>query len=84
MAWVPSWTQVNATSNPGVSQYGLEDGIVVRRQDGGFTMLSAEMYTRPYAVAMQLGLFTSSNGLDWTRTRTLRRSAGTNDGTDGV
>jgi hypothetical protein len=82
VAWVPSWTQVNATSNPGVSLHGMEDGIVVRRQDGGFTMLSAEMYTNPYAVAMQLGVFTSLNGLDWTRKRTLRRSAGTKDGTD--
>jgi hypothetical protein len=55
----------------------MEDGIVVRRADGGFTMLSAEMYTTPYAVAMQLGLFTSPNGLDWDRKRTLRRSTGT-------
>ena len=82
LAWVPSWTQVNATSNPGVSKRGMEDGIVVRRADGGLTMLSAEMYADPYAVAMQLGVFTSYNGLDWTRDRTLRRSAGTETGTD--
>ena len=82
LAWVPAWTQVNGSSNPGVSKYGMEDGIVVRRDDGGFTMLAAEMYSRPYAVAMQLGVYTSSNALDWRRQRTIRRSAGTNDGSD--
>jgi len=82
LAWVPTWTQVNATSNPGVSKRGMEDGIVVRRADGGLTMLSAEMYGDPYAVAMQLGVFKSDDGLDWKRQRTIRRSAGTETGTD--
>lgn len=81
VVWAPSWEQVNKTSNPG-SQYGMEDGQVIRREDGGLTMISAEMYTKPYAVAMQFGIFKSSNGLDWTRERTIRRSAGTTDGMD--
>lgn len=57
MAWVPPYTQVNRTSYPGGNTHGLEDGIVVRRADGGLTMLSAEPYTEPYAVAMQLGVY---------------------------
>ena len=69
-------------SNPGVSKSGMEDGIVVRRADGGFTMLAAEMYGSPYAVAMQLGVYHSPDGLSWNRQRTLRRSAGTTSGTD--
>lgn len=56
--------------------------LTLTLQDGDLTMLSAEMYTRPYAVAMQLGVYSSSNGLDWARKRTLRRSAGTSDGMD--
>ena len=43
---------------------------------GAFSMLSAEPYSDPYAVAMQLGMYTSLNGLDWTRERTLRVSTG--------
>jgi hypothetical protein len=54
----------------------LEDGIVVRRADGGFSMLSAEPYASPYAVAMQLGMYTSPDGVAWTRKRTLRVSTG--------
>ena len=77
VAWHPGWTQVNRTSYPGgKDSYGLEDGIVVRRADGRFTMLSAEPYAKPYAVAMQLGLYTSENALDWTRQRTIRVSTG--------
>eukprot|EP00756_Hemistasia_phaeocysticola_P049968 Hpha_TRINITY_DN24578_c0_g1::TRINITY_DN24578_c0_g1_i1::g.172590::m.172590 len=77
VAWHPAWTQVNRTSYPGgKDSHGLEDGIVVRRADGRFTMLSAEPYTQPYAVAMQLGLYTSDNALDWTRQRTIRVSTG--------
>ena len=41
LAWLPSWTQINATSFPG-NKGGIEDGIVVRRQDGGFSMIGAE------------------------------------------
>jgi hypothetical protein len=41
----------------GPNTHGLEDGMVVRRKDGTFTMLSAEPYTEPYAVAMQLGVY---------------------------
>lgn len=63
MAWVPPYTQVNRTSYPGSNTHGLEDGIVVRRADGGLTMLTAEPYASPYAVAMQLGVYTSRNGL---------------------
>ena len=75
VAWAPAFTQVNRSSYPG-SRSGLEDGIVVRRSDGAFTMLTAEPYQAPYAVAMQLGVFRSSNGLDWHRERTLRVSTG--------
>jgi hypothetical protein len=38
---------------------GLEDGIVVRRQDGSFQMIAAEMYAQPVWVAMRLGIWQS-------------------------
>ena len=82
VAWVPSWTQYNQTSSPQVSRFGMEDGIVVRRKDGGFTMLCSEMYDSPYAVAMQLGIYGSKDGLAWERKRTLRRSSANDNGTD--
>lgn len=78
LVWHPTFSQVNETSYhpPGENAHGLEDGIVVRRDDGGFTMLSAEPYASPYAVAMKLGVYHSENALDWTRQRTLRVSTG--------
>ncbi len=75
LVWQPSHTQYNATSAPG-NKYGVEDGIVVRRADGAFTMICAEMYGDPKWVAMQLGVFHSADGLAWTRVRGLRRSTG--------
>jgi len=31
----------------GTCKHGVEDGIVVRRKDGGFSMVAAEMYADP-------------------------------------
>jgi hypothetical protein len=42
VVWQPSWTQINASSFPG-NIGGLEDGIVVRRNDGHLSMIAAEM-----------------------------------------
>jgi hypothetical protein len=75
LVWQPNHTQVNATTAPG-NKYGVEDGIVVRRDDGAFTMICAEMYADPKWVAMQLGVFHSADGLTWTRVRGLRKSTG--------
>lgn len=47
LLWLPNNTQINATSLPNTTKFGLEDGIVVRRADGGFSMVAAEMYTDP-------------------------------------
>ena len=65
LVWEPSYSQVNASSEPGYNttsnrsssvKHGLEDGIVVRRKDGTFTMIAAEMYSDPMWIAMQLGV----------------------------
>jgi len=79
LAWLPPETQVNATSYArfnASNAFGLEDGVVVRRADGGFTMLAAEMWSAPKWVRMRLGVFTSRDGLAWSRARGLRESTG--------
>jgi hypothetical protein len=75
LVWQPAHSQWNASLAP-ANKYGVEDGVVVRRADGGFSMVCAEMYGDPKWVAMQLGVFRSEDGLAWTRARALRRSTG--------
>jgi hypothetical protein len=64
------------------NKYGLEDGVVVRTQNGSFFMVSAEMHADPKWVAMRLGVWKSADGYSWSRHLTLRQSSGTTDGTD--
>ena len=52
----------------------------MRRKDGGFSMIAAEMYTNPHWIAMRLGVYTSRDGLYWDKKRTLRQSTGKFDG----
>ncbi len=75
LVWLASYTQVNSTCAP-ANKYGVEDGIVVRRADGAFTMICAEMYGDPKWVSMELGVFHSADGISWRRVRGLRRSTG--------
>jgi len=83
LVWMPNSTQINSTSFPGTCKHGVEDGIVVRRKDGGFSMVAAEMYADPMWIAMQLGIYGSSDGLGWDRKRAVRRSsADVKDGND--
>lgn len=56
------------------NKYGLEDGIVVRKADGTFSMVATEMYADPKWVATRLGVYMSEDGLAWRRLRGLRRS----------
>ena len=79
LVWSPGWAQLNASSAPD-NKGGLEDGIVVRRADGGFSMVSAEMWTDPHWVAMRLGVWKSTDALHWVKQRTLRQSTGKFDG----
>lgn len=81
LAWLAPTSQVNASSFPG-NKYGLEDGIVVRRADGGFSMVASEMYAAPKWVNMRLGVYTSADGLAWSRARGLRTSTGDLTGRD--
>ena len=48
LAWQAANSAINETS-PGTAdnKYGFEDGIVVRREDGSFVMIAAEMYGDP-------------------------------------
>lgn len=43
LVYLPSYSQINATLDA-TNKYGMEDGIVVRRADGGFSLIGAEMY----------------------------------------
>jgi len=80
---LPSYSQINATS-PGAedNKYGFEDGIVVRRNDGTFSMISAEMYADIKWVAMRLGIWKSQDGYKWTKQRSIRISSANFDGSD--
>ena len=75
LVFLPNHTQWNSSSAP-TNKYGVEDGVVVRRADGAFTMICAEMYGDPKWVSMQLGVYHSADGLSWARVRGLRRSTG--------
>ena len=81
LVWLPPFSQVNRTTSPG-NDYGVEDGIVVRRADGAFTMICAEMYGAHKWVAMRLGVYGSPDGLAWTRVRALRTSTADFTGRD--
>ena len=83
LVWQPPYTQVNRTAFPDAGVHGVEDGIVVRRADGGLQMIAAEMYADPVWVAMRLGVYTSHDGMAWSRVRALRNSTADNrDGSD--
>lgn len=73
LAWTPPWSIINA-SYDATNAHGLEDGIVVRRADGGFSMIAAAMYGDPLWVRMRLDVFRSADGLSWAKTRSLRVS----------
>ena len=73
LAWAPKYSQINASVDL-TNKYGLEDGIVVRRADGGLTMIAAAMYGDPIWVRMRLDVYYSTDGLSWTRRRSLRVS----------
>lgn len=75
------YSQVNASLAPD-NVFGVEDGVVVRRADGGFQMIAAEMYDSPKWVKMRLGVWSSRDGMSWRRVRTLRNSSANFDGTD--
>ena len=81
LVYQPTFSQINASVDP-TNKYGLEDGIVVRRADGGFSMISAEMYGDPRWVAMRLGVWKSRDGLEWRKVRNIRQSSSNFDGTD--
>jgi hypothetical protein len=72
---------VGNTSDPS-NKYGIEDGIVVRRADGSFSMLCAAMYAAPVWVRMRLDVYSSTDALTWTRRRSLRESSGDFTGKD--
>jgi hypothetical protein len=84
LAWQPPTSAINATSlGAQDNKYGFEDGIVVRRMNGSFMMIAAEMYGDPKWVSMRLGVWTSADGAGaWTRQRTLRNSTANFDGSD--
>lgn len=76
LVFLPPHTQINATNAGAVgNRYGVEDGIVVRRADGSFSMICAEMYGDPKWVAMRLGVWASPDAMNWTKARTLRTSS---------
>jgi hypothetical protein len=74
------YSQINA-SHDKTNLYGLEDGMVVRRHDGGFTMITAAMYGDPFWIRMRLDLFKSSDGLQWVKSRSIRVSDANFNGT---
>ena len=80
MALAFPYSQINA-SHDKTNRYGLEDGMVVRRQDGGFTMITAAMYGDPFWIRMRLDLFKSSDGLQWVKSRSIRVSDANFNGT---
>ncbi len=81
VAYIPTSSQINASLDLS-NKYGLEDGIVVRRADGGFQMVVAEMYDDIKWVSMRLGIWTSPDAMTWKKVRTVRTSSGNFDGTD--
>lgn len=73
LVFLPPQSQINASSDVS-NRYGVEDGIVVRRADGTFSMICAEMYSDPKWVSMRLGVWASSDAMAWRKVRTLRTS----------
>jgi hypothetical protein len=82
LVWLADWKQINASSFPNASKYGVEDGIVVRRADGGFSMIGAEMYDDPRWVSMRLGVYFSPDAINWSRRHALRTSSAIFNGSD--
>lgn len=81
LVYQPPYPQINASMDAS-NHHGIEDGIVVRRRDGSFLLVGAEMYGDPVWVAMRLGVWASIDGLAWRKIRTLRQSSANFDGTD--
>jgi hypothetical protein len=79
LAWAPGFSSVNASVAPD-NKFGLEDGIVVRRADGGFSMVAAAMYGDPVWVRMRLDIYRSEDALAWRRVRSVRVSDANFDG----
>ena len=81
VVYLPTTSQINASTDPS-NKYGLENGIVVRRQDQRFSMITAEMYGDPVNVAMRLGIWSSPDGMTWTKQRVIRQSSADMTGSD--
>lgn len=81
LVWAPGFASINASDDP-TNKHGLEDGIVVRRADGTFSMIAAAMYGEPVWVRMRLDVWHSTDGLRWTRGRSLRASSADFTGAD--
>jgi hypothetical protein len=75
LIYQPPFSQINSTCDR-TNKYGLEDGIVVRRADGGFQLIAAEMYDDPMWVNMRLGIWQSADGMTWRKVRSIRKSTG--------
>jgi hypothetical protein len=83
IAWQASTLMINKTSKGALDNiYGLEDGIVIRREDKSLMMIASEMYGNPKWVKMRLGVWQAPylDPLNWTRVRSLRVSDGSLDG----
>ena len=78
LASAPSISNASDASNA----FGLEDGIVVRRADGGFSLLAAAMYGKPVWVRMRLDVYTSRDALTWAKARSVRASSADFTGAD--
>ena len=81
LVWAPHNASINASSDA-TNKHGLEDGIVVRRRDGTFSMIAASMYGDPIWVRMRLDVWHSQDALNWTKGRSLRASSANFDGSD--
>ena len=81
VVYLPANSQINASTDA-TNKYGVEDGNVVRREDGSFFMIGAEMYADPVNIAMRLGVWASADGLVWKKQRTLRTSSADMTGND--
>jgi hypothetical protein len=81
LVWAPGYASVNASTDPS-NAHGLEDGIVVRRADGSFSMIAAAMFGDPVWVRMRLDIYRSSDALAWTKVRSIRTSSADMSGND--
>ena len=81
LVYLSSPASIGNTSDA-TNKHGLEDGVVVRRADGGFTLLAAAMYGEPIWIRMRLDVFTSTDAFNWTKQRSLRTSSADFSGAD--